>query len=106
MLIAFFLIPFIEHLTERTKFWVIDKLKKEWPVYMGHWLAPLFTVMYAIGLLFIISIFTPSVFTVTNVLIASGGSIYWYEVSSLWRETKRKAVPPVTKGLDEELKIE
>lgn len=100
-----FLIPFVEHLTERTKLWVITKLPDKLPAYLSHHLAPLYALFWALFLVFIYQqlVSTDNWGFIEAVMGVTGGSVIWYELSSIWKEKKRKAIPLTTKGLSEEM---
>ena len=98
-MIYLFLIPFVEHLTERTKEYIAGLLeKKNKPVYLSHHLAPVFSLVWSLILVWIIG---GNSDLPARVLILSGGSIIYYELSHIWKGMKRKNVPLHVSSLED-----
>ena len=99
-MIILFLAPFVEHLTERTKHFVIERLPDKWPSYVSHHFAPLLAVVWSLPLTALYDMLVTTRYSyIEEVVILSGGSIIWYEISSLWKQKKREAIPLDTKGI-------
>lgn len=102
MIIAIFLIPFIEHLTERTKFLLIDwVLPDNVGAYFAHWMAPIIAFIWAVAVLWGLN-----QYTLESAILSAGGALAYYEISSIWRKQKREAVPISTKGMERDLIVE
>ncbi|MAG44528.1 hypothetical protein CL633_01430 [bacterium] len=96
------LIPFVEHLTERTKEVLATYLvSKKRSAYLSHHFAPLYAVIWATIILLLISLSKLTVFNPVEVVILAGGSMVYYEISSLWKKQKREAVPTHAPDLEE-----
>ena len=102
-----FLIPLVEHLTERSKLTVARFFaKKGYSVYLSHHLAPFYSFLIAGLLCFLfgqLGFLSDLNETIWSMVIISGGSSIWYEISSLWRKKKREAVPLITDSLEDEI---
>lgn len=102
MITAIFLIPFVEHFTERTKFMLIDwVLPESVEAYYAHYLAPLIAFAWAVVLLWGLE-----QFSLERAILSAGGAMVYYEISSFWKDTKRKLVPISTRGVDKNIVID
>lgn len=101
MIILVLLSPIIEHLTERIKNFLADLLDNpKTSPYWAVWSAPFIAYGFSLLILWLLGI--EEIFK--NAIIPTGGSIIWYEVSSLWKKDKRDSLPLRTKGLAKVIK--
>lgn len=109
LIILFAIIPVIEHATERIKEILAEAYDNHGiSPYAAYWLSPL--IAYVLSLILVLLMGLHDAWMVA--FIPTGGSMVYYEVSTIWKRRKRESIPMRTKaaardirGKDQEIKL-
>lgn len=107
-MIIYLLFPIVEHLVERQKELLASWCdSRGWKAYYAYWGAPVLAWVNSALLVAIVTwgSLRPSEI-VLQALIPTAMSMVYYEVSNLWKQKKREAMPLHTKAIAKTIEID